>query len=1159
MYKRLRIGDGSVRNLINFVKSTHITGGLMKYTLSRGYFLNNISNNFDEGRIGRYGYGEGGTNEAIEKIEGTDGKLLGDGGLVPATLEQDRIGDYYSTNYRPNNPEMGFYTLEEFSALGNELRKLNIKENVKEGTFEARYGEDSADKFIVKNVLKSNIGDENVSVMNGVVYNTLFGKREPLYEASMGYRELNKAYDSHVKSSTGYFDDGNRGGDLVMKFEVTTPVRKQNYVLPADKKVIESEVFGTEFDKNILSTAEKIRNKYSAWNIENPMVKLLFKDKGHYKYGDSYSANEVKVKETGKNEYKFLNGQKKKLDASGLLGLYIDLWEDNMKNKSGYGIKLDPFAPYSINEKRYSPKNHIIDSSIKGGNLRVTNPNSPKNATYSYYNEATYGEGGNGNILNTSDGFVSTIDSFSNASMMLRRTNELFKNNEIKSLVNRFHTDNKTNFQEDFLVSSYGPDGLSRGRNLRRASAADNNTGFDNPYCRVWTTRHQYAKMKDRIRPFMDGESFKSVRDVQAQLGETMRPNQGAERLGNYSVLQDNGFVKISPYNENGKLLGGRKGLKKYMFSIENLAWKGFTTNNLSPEQTGPFGGRIMWFPPYNLKFSENINTEWNTNEFIGRGERIYTYKNTDRAGTLSFTLLIDHPAILNKWKGMGDVDYDDAAEQELLRYFAGCGELNVATESNSDLEKEDSIEKDNNPDTTPELDPNEQYFEYKYLIFFPNDFSAKKYYSDISQAVETMDNYEMDNSADAFEERDKAYENEILQPGNEKNYSKYNLNNGGWRNNDNIADLIDTLLGIKINSVGMEVKSYAELKNLAKDISSGGTIFGYDPKQYEISEIVTQGFASDDGYPENNAILSKDRAETIKRFAKYFCETLDESKFREGECKTVGNKTGDVNVLSSKIARSAVITFKVKLRDDVAPENLLDDGATDAETVYGGEIEASVVTAERNIFTSTETHDEKHEWTYQNEYMYFKMLKSSDNFIYKNIVNKVKFFEPAFHSLTPEGFNARLNFLQQCTRQGPTVNSVNGGQKETDELYNSEKKEESKFKERARNLAFGAAPYCILRIGDFFYSKIVIDSISIDYDTGNGIQWDLNPEGVGVQPMFANVNMNFHFIGGQDIDGPVAQLQNAISYNYYANSSIYTPSTQKSIPTVPPDDNEEE
>ena len=54
-----------------------------------------------------------------------------------------------------------------------------------------------------------------------------------------------------------------------------------------------------------------------------------------------------------------------------------------------------------------------------------------------------------------------------------------------------------------------------------------------------------------------------------------------------------------------------------------------------------------MWFPPYDLRFNEQVGVTWNPVEFIGRGEKIYTYTNTERTGTLSFTLLMDHPSVL--------------------------------------------------------------------------------------------------------------------------------------------------------------------------------------------------------------------------------------------------------------------------------------------------------------------------------------------------------------------------------------------------------------------------------------------------------------------------------------------------------------------------------
>ena len=153
------------------------------------------------------------------------------------------------------------------------------------------------------------------------------------------------------------------------------------------------------------------------------------------------------------------------------------------------------------------------------------------------------------------------------------------------------------------------------------------------------------------------------------------------------------------------------------------------------------------------------------------------------------------------------------------------------------------------------------------------------------------------------------------------------------------------------------------------------------------------------------------------------------------------------------------------------------------------------------------------------------------DALVHKHIVDKVRFFDPAFHSITPEGFNARLTFLHQCTRQGPT-NAVSSGRVKADGGDN--------YLTFAGNLAFGRAPYCILRVGDFFHTKICIDSMCITYDN-NGVQWDLNPEGAGVQPMYANVSLSFKFLGGQDLVKPIERLQNAVTANYYANASVYS------------------
>ena len=39
---------------------------------------------------------------------------------------------------------------------------------------------------------------------------------------------------------------------------------------------------------------------------------------------------------------------------------------------------------------------------------------------------------------------------------------------------------------------------------------------------------------------------------------------------------------------------------------------------------------------------------------------------------------------------------------------------------------------------------------------------------------------------------------------------------------------------------------------------------------------------------------------------------------------------------------------------------------------------------------------------------------------------------------------------------------------------------------------------------------------------------------------MYADVSINFRFIGGSDLSGPIEKLQNAVSFNYYSNTSVY-------------------
>lgn len=701
---------------------------------------------------------------------------------------------------------------------------------------------------------------------------------------------------------------------------------------------------------------------------------------------------------------------------------------------------------------------------------------------------------------------ISTTANNNAKNNIISRTDNLFKRGKINSLVNRFHTSGNTKDQ------------LSRGRNLRKANnESTNDGGYDNPYCRVWTSRHQYSTMKDLIRPF--GGDYKDLGNLQEKLGTELRPNNGHTRLKNNSVLQDNGFVRITPqlgdYKSDSKEL-----IKNYMFSIENLAWKG-SGKSLSPEQIGPNEGRIMWFPPYNLKFSENVNVNWNGNSFIGRGEQIYTYTNTERSGTLDFTLLIDHPSILNKWRGTRDVSGEEAERYKdtLLRFFAGCEMLDTTLNPQTKND-EQSVDKGNNDNRN--LTPAGDNLKHiAYVIFFPNNYTGFDN-EDIDDTIIDLWNYEMTNDGSEVNLTDKAYSGQTVG----KNKNMFKLNSDGKK------EYVKHLVKKITMQTNEEVEVY-NLRDLTKvngvkveylSSDKGDKIFDLDKNQYNIRSIKYGGYASSHGNNTENQNIAKNRSKTISKIIDKLT-WLNNIPKKEVETKIYEVKNNDINSIEGKLTRCGLIFITLEQNTQALVSN---EANTTTITNTDTKIEKKLTTNNPN-----EAIYKKEEYvetgSYDNEYTYFSKIQEDDKMV-THIMKRVRHFDPAYHSLTPEGFNARLTFLQQCTRQGPT-NSLSSG---------SVKNSSDDVLKWAGNLSFGRAPYCVLRIGDFFNTKICIESISISYDNGGGLQWDLNPEGVGVQPMFANVSITFKFLGGQDIAGPIEKLQNAVTSNYYANASVY-------------------
>jgi hypothetical protein len=985
---------------------------------------------------------------------------------------------------------------------------------------------------------------------------------------------------------------------------------------------------------------------------------------------------------------------------------------------------------------------------------------------------------------------------------LVKKTNDNFNYGKYDTLIARFHTDNElgrdnTNPTQTAISREYG---MSHGRNLLKINdkcSKDDSMGYDNPYCRVWTYHHQYNQIKRQIRPFceentQEGLEKKELSGDYDTVG--FRTNKssnygfdgGSKRLDTHGVLNyRNGTVNIAPTAKIKDYFDGKQSdydkqiieTKKCMFSIENLAWRDdksvkneFDAYGLSPEQKGPLGGRIMWFPPYDLTFNESVNVDWNQNKFIGRGEHVYTYTNTERNGTLNFTLLIDHPSILDYWTGhkrngmknkgnglaegnSGGVDNKNNQENTLLRFFAGC---DILTAKPHEYEvRQVTPERVPTPPEPPEPTPPEpeetepEHLKMYAILYYPNNYSGKDddvefainylmygvgtqkevVYNATKRTGSTVDFQPIVNDPGAIGYEIKEGISQITwdKIKNELYYGVVNGNNNpqdpDFKVNNGVNEYIlaeyypygnrsvmlakqigstaskgkdstsltsewkykrwfyrvdkstenQRLTGKpmnyldqkchKLNSSGYDwVKDNIKAFNLTNEddlvafadlycaLNEGATGLGenkanverikkmlHEEDGYKITKLTFRGHNSSHGRYQNsktqaennavnasrNATLSAHRATTFKNWmAKMnfpMAAEADASKTLSETEESSSHKTDSVDSPYIKAWRSASVVIEydkyevsdaanaedrkvavdengkpktdkegkvVSNLDRVEPKNTRIIGYTTNEKgeqvpikeVLGSD--NSSASGERNVmaiaqgqpFTyptpditkvsdinmknrngmdmnvkgvspvgiisqpnldittakldNVEIKDPVYirksvAKRYDNEGEFFEALTEEAPFLHHLISEKIRYFDPAYHAISPEGFNARLTFLHQCTRQGATLENSKTGLNNT----------------TAYNLAFGRPPICVLRLGDFYYTKIVITSLQINYDSP---QWDMNPEGIGMMPMFAKITLGFHFLGGSDLAGPIARLQNAVSFNYYANTSVY-------------------
>lgn len=797
-------------------------------------------------------------------------------------------------------------------------------------------------------------------------------------------------------------------------------------------------------------------------------------------------------------------------------------------------------------------------------------------------------------------------------------TNKCFTLGKFDTLIARFHSNEfsskeEVKEQKSFLSSAISKYGMSHGRNLLKkdheSERFSDGNGYSNPYCRVWTYHHQYHKLSDLIRPLYANEK---------NISQTIIGNYqiNRDRLEKYGVKDKNRLVKFTPNQDD-------QSIKNCMFSIENLAWK-HERDELFGHEKGPFGGRIMFFPPYGLSFSESVNVNWNPTQFIGRGESIYTYTNTERSGSLSFKILIDHPSLLNAWREEtsgtdGDVDDVDSVEQKILRFFAGCEVLEPQPKQEAPVKAKVVVPEE--PKPQPIFVRHTETSAIYFYVFFPNNYSGLddvngskvkpvdylingigcqknnqsdigtsntiKYTTkesgfvfggyemgrnnnlgiscglnlttpsvtilgnstnvDISTYVTTNKNGKKNNWGYRV---DKKYANEVLR--NSKSYydlSDYGLNG---KNYQKLLEYHTDAKSLDSGSLFSFVDVVAALEPNAKNILSdvcvenNVNIITKLLEDYDVVSVEANGYASSHGHLKNNNELNEHRAETILNWL----NKCNPNKFSKSKCKVkktgIGNKLthNDASSIDAKVWRCVKVVINLE-KEELIEQQATVTNASNEDTIKlnykyvdyednsdltnvilestQSAIQNNIKQAENDYYNATTSIDDSttiQDTSYGKEYEFFKLLEKNEPFLHNKIVDKIKYFDPAYHSITPEGFNARLTFLHQCTRQGSTSSASDTTQNKT-----------------GSNLAFGAPPVCVLRIGDFYYTKIIIESLQIDYED---ITWDLNDEGIGVMPMIANVNLSFKFLGGSDLSGPITRLQNAVSFNYYANTVVY-------------------
>ena len=639
----------------------------------------------------------------------------------------------------------------------------------------------------------------------------------------------------------------------------------------------------------------------------------------------------------------------------------------------------------------------------------------------------------------------------------------------------------------------------------------------------------EYCRIFSKDRP------YSTYGDLQGTYANT----SGAETNGNirrysYSVLDSAYNLNIVPYKDGGtSMIGGS--VKKYMFSIENLAWKNSPEFESLPDcEKGPNGGRVMWFPPYDLTFDDSTTASFTETKFIGRPEPIYTYNNTSRSGSVGFKIIVDHPSVLNLIANRELENQNSEIVNGVVNsFFAGCkkydiyelakkfGQLDFNTISqlyqevlsSGDSSDEDKIEalqsvssEDGTPISTENISLSQSFNNWGF--YFDYDDEAVNY-KDLYDNYTSPENITYYSQQNPTENTDLIFNSVITE-----NYNKMiSLRN-------EIATILQKGGGVELVFEGTQNVNESEEASVANSESLLESI---------------RLFFNEFSLGTDGKNLSYYDTQTKLKYSILKSVTVDTTPQSSVSVESVNCNIFNPETPGLTLTRQSMLCRAIKIKNI----NLTQPSPTNGSETDGGsqsniqKAKSSTGQFLSSLFGNKKKNKESIEAKAKNisktiirsllnEQNYFEILKMEDPFLYDSYKTKIKFFNPAFHSITPEGFNSRLTFLNQCFRPGNTIPTKNEG---------------GEFiKKDSFNTNFGTPPILVLRIGDFYNCKIVPDGgLTLSYEN-----LDINPEGIGVQPMIVTVKLTFKMIGGHGLKEPVERLQNALSFNYYANTEMY-------------------